>query len=261
MKPPKEPSARSAMECLGALGCAVEVIAHTDQPRADLRATWGPDEYIVEAKGRDLSVAIRQLHREASKTGAVTHTRDLEPSNAVSSKLLRAAEQLASTPGRVGAFRLIWVLAAHEDEAFELECVARTLHGKVQVSIIDPMALTVSVKTCYYYSANDFIRMPEVCGAILCGAHGFRLLVNSFSEARVAFRRSVLYGALADAGAIEDPELIEAQGDAFLIGSDFRPSSAGKDCWRYLLDKYGARTSLMREVQFQGLAVWPLPKE
>lgn len=256
-----EDSAKSALLCLQDLGFRVEVVPTSNNSRrADIRAWHGDEEYIVEAKGRDLGDVIQNVHRRARAEGFAEITRLVQPSNAFSKKLLGAGNQLRQTPSGPGAFQLIWVFAAHDDENFEIECIEKRLHGIAELVVVNPKTLEVSTRPCFYYSGNDFRRMQHVHGAILCCRSGLRLLLNSFCPSREQFRSSSLYRRFADSGVAIDPELLESDGAAFVIGADFSSNGAANAQWAYIKAKYGALTSKMMETQFNAVAVCTLPK-
>jgi len=130
-----ELSTETASKFLEAAGFRVERIAASNkqgEKRADLRAWYGVEEYLIEAKSRDLGDEIKALHADAEKGGSAYMTRTADRLNSVSRSLLNAGRQLASTPAGSNAFRVIWVFAGHHDAKHELSLVHTRLHGKAR---------------------------------------------------------------------------------------------------------------------------------
>lgn len=252
-----EQSTSVAIEYLAELGFDANLIPTADGKRADLVLHDGDHEYVIEAKGRDVEQRWAELVEQAHSNGMATMARAVAPWAAISSMLTRAGKQLAETPAAEDAFRLIWVVALHDDDDFVLECVQRRLHGRAMLTVVAPGKLSLTTKSCFYYDENDFRRLRHVDAAVLCGRNGLKMFINSFAPRRARFRESRLYSTFSGANACCDPELYEQSGDAFVIGEDFVSTDAPNAAWAYLKNKYGVLTGRMTEAQFNAVAVLP----
>ena len=231
--------------------------------RADLRLWSGNEEYVLEAKLREphegwlaLAAKVRALEAE----GYASVTREVNPWNSLSSTIRGANRQLISTPAGPDAFRILWVIALHDDEEFVVSCLRKRLLGCQLLTTVDLKAPT-TVKTieCYHYSSNDFERCPDMDAAVIGTRGGGSLLVNYFGARQDSLRCSKLYRMFRDCNAVVDPELEVAEGRAYLLGRDFNVRRDGKAQWSYLKGRYGVGTSVMHETQFSGILSIPLP--
>jgi len=242
-----------AKKCLSGEGFIVEEIPTArNERRADLRAAYNGEEYVIEAKGKDQTTTWTNLVFEAEGNVLSSASRDVKPWNALSAVILDANEQLASTPANNAAFRILWLVAAHNDSDFVLACVEKRLFGLEHVVAIKSFHTPPIVKPCYYHSHSDFIRSPDLDAAILSNSQSGFMCVNSFSHRRQALRSSRLYNILDKRGAVRDPEIAESEGAAFLIAENINRSSRGGQ-WKYLKEKYGYGTSVLMDSQFNAL--------
>jgi hypothetical protein len=242
-----------AKKCLAGEGFIVEEIPTVqNERRADLRAAWNDEEYIIEAKGKNQTASWTSLVSEAERGALASTSRDVKPWNALSAVIRDAHEQITSTPASNTAFRILWLVAAHNDSSFVLSCVEKRLFGLESVVAIKSFQTPPIVKPCYYHSHSDFIRYPDLDAAILSNFQTGYMCVNSFSHRRQALRASRLYSVLNKRGAVRDPEIAESEGRAFLIAANINRSSNGGQ-WQYLKEKYGYGTSVMIDAQFNAL--------
>lgn len=250
-------SALLARAVLQAEGFLVEDIPALDaEKRADLRATFGDEEYVVEAKLRGPDRGWIELAKRAEAEGVAMISRRVAPWNALSSTIEDAHRQLQATPRSPVAFCVLWTVALHQDGEFAIDCVEKRLLGVESVVVVRQLD-SLSTSQCFYYSSNDFERFPELDAAVVGTERGGRLLVNSFSPRRELLRKGRLYRAFESRGAVIDAELLEQQGAAFLIAKDFVGPRTGSSQWQYLKDRYGILVSAMVESQFNGLATFP----
>jgi len=242
-----------AKKCLAGEGFIVEEIPTArNERRADLRAAWSNEEYVIEAKGKNQTASWTSLVSEAKRGALASTSRDVKPWNALSAVIRDANEQLSSTPASNTAFRVLWLVAAHNDSAFVLSCIEKRLFGLENVVVIKSFHTLPIVKPCYYHSHSDFIRFPDLDAAILSNLQTGYMCVNSFSHRREALRSSRLYSILNKRGAVRDPEIAESEGIAFLIAENINHSSSGGQ-WKYLKEKYGYGTCVMMDTQFNAL--------
>jgi hypothetical protein len=174
----------------------------------------------VEAKGKSESDFWLSLRTEAYSTGLAAESRPIEASSSVAEIIKGAYEQLQATPASDGAFRILWVLAAHNDAAFVLTAFEKRLFGLEEVSAVKLPASLESlpeVRACYYYGHSDFPRYVDLDGAVLATNSAALLCVNSFSKRRQSFRTSQLHSLFKELNAIEDPEVEERENSALII--------------------------------------------
>lgn len=257
-----EPSAKIALDCLSALGFRVEPVPQEEgKKRADLLAWWGDaEEYLIEAKERLDGTDFKKLMKKVSDEGMGTISRKVEPSNAFSRKLMKAAQQLKVTPSGPDVVRLIWLYAGHPDATHELDCVEKRLLGDAQLVVINLHTDIPSVegmKTCYGYCDNDFRRMPHVHGAVRCSSRGMRLLVNPYCSEREKLRESRFYELMGSKSAITDPEHEEQRGEAWLVDDDWGSFGDPPDATAYLIRKYDRRFNVGTDTSFVGLVAGP----
>jgi hypothetical protein len=241
-----------ARKCLTGEGFIVEDIPTAQSSRADLRALWNHEEYVIEAKGKDQTHSWTNLVSESERDVLSSLSRDVKPWNALSAVISDAYKQLTSTPASNAAFRILWLVAAHNDSAFVLSCMEKRLFGLESVVAIKSFQTPPIIKPCYYYSHSDFTRFPDLDAAILSNLQTGYMCVNSFSNRRQALRSSHLYSILNKRGAVRDPEIAESEGTAFLITENVNRTSKGGQ-WKYLKKKYGYGTSVMMDSQFNAL--------
>jgi len=156
-----EPSKLHAMAFLSKHGLHVEEIeVVSGEKRADLRATYSGQEYVVEAKMRYESQSWHDVLDAARRDGFASASRQVVPWNAISSMIRQAHEQLLATPAGPEALRILWVTALHHDDAFVLDCVEKRLFGLELLSVVKSMSLEErpTTRRCYFHGHADFRR-------------------------------------------------------------------------------------------------------
>jgi hypothetical protein len=242
-----------AKTCLRSNGFTVEDIRPVPgERRADLRVRWRGEEYIIEAKSKTETATWRTLVSEARAQGLATIGREVKQVNAVSALIRNAYKQLLATPAGDRAFRILWLVAAHPDSSFVLSSVEKRLYGLENLVAIRSSREPPGTRVCYYYSHSDFLRFPGLDAAILSTREGGHICINSFSPRRDQLRMSHLYEILAQSGAVQDPEIEEKRGHAFLIDGLLNRSPRGEQ-WNFLWKKYGYKTCVMGDSYFNGL--------
>ena len=226
-----------------------------NEKRADLLASYGSEEYIVEAKSRAPHRGWNELMKQVWAEGCATISRHIDPWNALSSTILEAYQQLLSTPAPAEAFRVLWCVALHDDGAFVKACMEKRLIGTERLVAIEWSKANMLDKPpeiidCYYHGSNDFERCPKLDAAVIGTQEGGNLLINMHSEQRARFRRSRLHAMFAKYNAVIDAEVAEQRGKAFMLGRDFVGPRNGKSQWAYIRDRYGVGTSVMIDNQF-----------
>lgn len=239
--------------CLSGNGFSVEDILRVPgERRADLRVRWQDEEYVIEAKGKTETVTWRTLVSEARAHGLATIGREVKQVNAVSALIRNAYKQLLATPAGDRAFRILWLVAAHPDSSFVLSSVEKRLYGLENLVAIRSSREPPETRVCYYYSHSDFLRFPRLDAAILSTREVGHICINSFSPRRDQLRLSRLYEILAQSGAVQDPEIEEKRGHAFLIDGLINRSPRGEQ-WNFLRKKYGYKTCVAGDSYFNGL--------
>jgi hypothetical protein len=256
----REPSTEHARFILTKEGFTVSDIRPSPPDRrADLRVHFGREEYVLEAKLRKPHAGWHELMEQVHQNGYGWTSRQIMPWNALSSMIREAHNQLVATPAGDDAFRILWLVALHDDDEFVISCVEKRLLGSVEVLPVDPHILAIGeTKVCYYYTSNDFERCTGIDAAVLGTRSGGKLFVNHFSDRREAFRNTKLHDMFAVRGAVVDPELAVASGRAFMIGREFSGRRDGRAQWQYLKDHYGVATTVMQEFEFTGRVVVPV---
>ena len=259
----REPSTEHARIVLAAEGFTVtDIPAEPPAKRADLRLWFGREEYVVEAKLREPHAGWLELLKQVAQEGYASTSRPINPWNSLSSTLTDAHEQLVATPAGESAFRVLWLVALHDDDDFVISCVEKRLLGSVEVIAIDPVKLSVSEsRVCYHHGSNDFERCAGIDAAVLGTRKGANLFVNYFSVKRNAFRSARLHSMFAAHGAVVDPEMHVASGTAYMLGRDFLGPRDGQSQWKYLYERYGIRTTVMQEFQFAAMAAISVREE
>ncbi len=246
-------SKRHAKICLAGNGFAVEDVPEVPgERRADLRVRWHDEEYVIEAKGRSETAAWRALFSEVRAHGVATIRREVKQVNAISALIRTAYKQLLATPADNRAFRILWLVAAHPDSSFVLTSVEKRLYGLEDIVAIGSARRPPETRRCYYYSHSDFLRFPGLDAAILSTREAGRICINSFSPRRDRLRMSRLYEILAQRSAVQDPEIEEKRGQAFLIDGRIDQSRTWEQ-WTFLQKKYGYKTCVMNDSYFNGV--------
>lgn len=259
-----EASKRHAGAWFTAHGFGVQPIPHVNSgKRADLKAMWEEEEYAVEAKGKSETSFWRELLSTAREHGMATDSLRVFPSNTVSGVIRDAHDQLEATPLGDRTFRLLWVLAAHEDGAFVLEAFEKRLFGIETLSCIalDRKGNAVieslpHVKRCYFHGRSDFARFANLDAVVLStGGTGF-LCVNPISPRREALRSCRLHQIFVTHRAARDPEVEDTAGDALFIDAPVGRNGQ----LEFLKRKYRLGTSVMAESRFAGFVRVDLDK-
>lgn len=257
----REPSTEFARVVLTNEGFAVaDIDVAPGERRADLRVSYGAEEYLVEAKLRSPHQGWLALMRQVAAEGYATAARPVDPWNSLSSTILEAYEQLTSTPAGADVFRVLWVAALHDDGDFVIACLEKRLLGTQRLVAVGPNIFTQpKIVDCYHHAHNDFQRCQQLHAAVVGSKTGARLLVNYFSPDRDRFRRSRLHAMFSAHGAVVDAEIEVERGEAFMLGDDFSGMRDGPSQWSYIRDRYGCGTSVMVDSQFAG--VLSIPRE
>jgi hypothetical protein len=255
----REISTEHARSVLTAEGFVVEDIpVEPPAKRADLRLRFGEEEYVLEAKLRGPHGSWRQLLVKVRAEGSASTSRRIEPWSALSSMITEAHDQLAATPARADAIRVLWAVALDDDENFVVACLEKRLVGTESlVAVARDDLYNVKMLECYHYASNDFERCPDIDAAVVGTSKGGKLFVNYFSHRREHLRRSHLYGMFAARNAVIDPELLAAQGEALMLGSGFIGPRGDGAQWEYLKERHGVCTSVSMDAQFDGILSIP----
>lgn len=243
--------ARTELTLMGFTVTDIDTVPN--EKRADLLASFEEEEYIIEAKLREPHSGWQSLVEDASSKGISNISRDVKPWNALSSTIEEAYLQLLATPASPKAFRLLWIVAPHNDSKFVIECLKIRLLGTAILSIFNGFDCQPSVKECYHYFPNDFERFTQLDAAMIGNDKSGQLLVNCYSKNKASFRASKLYTFLNKSNAVIDPEIRSRDGSYLIISTESIGIRDAKSQWKYLKDKYGIQTSLMNGFHFNGI--------
>lgn len=230
-----------------------------NEKRADLEATYKNEIVIIEAKGKEPHQAYKELLKEANSNGLATCSRKIIPWSALSSVIKKATLQLQATPAPQEAPRIFFISCIHYDWSYVLDAFKYCLYGEVELSLwrdTDSLPDLCGIKPCFYYLFSEFRQYPILDAVVLGGLKGFMLLINEFGEHKSYIRKSQIYSKAQNTNSLCDPEILRDKGEALSILSKKRLNET--ECWQYILDTYGYKSSLMSRYQFNGLVVLDL---
>lgn len=233
---------------------SIETAAELGELRADLLVEYEQDVFVVEAKSKAEHAEFLEHMKRVRDLGTSVLDRTIDPWNALSSTIEKAARQLQATPAPAHAVRLLWASCLHADWRFVLEAIQRRLFGTVLLSRFvqqsDALPTMLDPQECFYYGPADFPRYRMLDGAILACPKGARLLVNEFGERADQLRRTAFHHRMNEGGLVTDPVALEASGQAMAIRKAVPAKDSGAR-WQYLADTYRVMTAPMREHTFR----------
>ncbi len=239
------------------LGYSVTLIPESQkhkEKRADLKAIYGSDEIIIEAKGKEAHKDYIDLIKEVKSKGLASSSRKVVPWSALSSVVREATEQLQNTPAPKTALRILFISSLNDDWKYVLDASRYLLYGEVKLNLwreTDADDRYCGSLPCFYYEFSEFRNYPILDAVILGGPKGLMLLINEFGERKTHIKKSLLYSKVESTSLLLDPELKRSKGEALAILSP-KPLY-GKERYQYLLNTYGFKTSVNNEYQFNGL--------
>jgi len=205
-----------ACECLKGIGLQVSVIPESNQKRADLCASDGIAQYLVEVKDRLDDPAVEESLHQQITNGEVAYTSvPYSYSNRIDGILRDGRKQLDATPKHANTFNLLWVHATGLDSDLKTERARNTFYGLVPQIPLERQDKTIF---CFYFDFATSFRMPTIHGLVLLDDNGLQLCINEFSDDVERFRESSLVRSLSD--AVVDPPVLESQGEAIVLRSD-----------------------------------------
>ena len=247
-------------EFLRNLGFTVSRISRSDEePRPDFIVSKDHEVYIIEERSKEIPHLFDVAEKQAKKCGIGSASERLMPSNTLSGIVQKKKVQLAHKES-ADAFRILWFSCMHSGAEHIFELMKHTLYGLASVSAWSdtaPDLLKVSVP-CYYYYRSTFFRCPWLDATVLWSGKLWAFCVNEFGEHVEALRKCGLYRLFIKTGGLQDPQVLEKEGRAFVIRGDVdRTDEHAK--WDYLLKEYGFRTSVVLESAFAGMISVPVP--
>src|SRR5713101_4986654 len=175
----------------------------------------------------DDSERIETFNQDFNDNGEAFRTEAAGYTNTMASIIRDAAEQLDTTTPFPGEFKLIWFAAKGQNAQLQVDQFRSTLYGQVDI-LTATAGKPVRVIPGFYYTFNEFYKLPQIDGAIGCfdtlddlylKAHaGFYL--NSYSPRASELKQTKLFKMFARAAAICDPSALEATGDALICNHD-----------------------------------------
>ncbi|MDA2928195.1 hypothetical protein MYX78_13375 [Acidobacteria bacterium AH-259-G07] len=180
--------------------------------RADYKVRDESDTYIVEVKGR---AEDEEYLEDLFRKGVAEKQKLLGRTNTMSGLIQEAADQLRSTPCEEGAFRIAAFVASTEDADVDLEQFESTLYGTVNLLTEEEDGIALATP-CFYFTFNEFYRLPDVDAALIFAQRGSKLYLNTFSQRVEAFRRARLYELYDQHNAVVDPGEMERRETAFV---------------------------------------------
>jgi hypothetical protein len=189
-----------------------ERIPESEKKRADYRVTDGRDAYLIEVKQREKD---NEYETALARNGQAESQEFMGRLNPISRQVKESAKQLAATPARSDAFRILAFAAAGADPEIQEQQFLSTVYGKVDL-IIGMKDGVAQSKPCYYFTFSDFFRLHGIDGALVLLGNRSRFCINAFSPRLEALQQSRLYEDYDKRGATEDPTRREAAGEAFI---------------------------------------------
>ncbi len=214
---PENEAERRVREFLEAQHFRVRRIdALPEEQRADFHVTHGSEVYIVEVKGM---AGDEQYTRDLAERGDTIREDRIGRTNPVSKRIRESAEQLRSTPADTTVFRIISLVAIGDDPDVQADQFISTIYGIIDL-IIPGDGGSARALPCFYFTFNEFFKMPDVDALLVLKPSASRICLNSFCTRARTFRQSKLWQLHVHHGAFCDPVEMEARGEAFIADCD-----------------------------------------
>lgn len=140
-------------------------------------------------------------------------------SNAVSTVVRNASQQLARFDEAPVDFRLVWLHARNRYPDDQLERFKATLFGSVDLIDLQELSKSVPARPCFYFSFSEFFRFRDVLdGAFVSTDHHGLLCVNTLSPRHRMLAASRL--ATSFQPGICDPVERETRGEGYIADCD-----------------------------------------
>jgi len=207
----------------------VQDIPTADSEQSDFLATVGGCTALIEEKTKLDNPDRLEKRRAKLDAGEVySSSRPIVRDNRLSGVVRKAAAQLASSSAaHKHDFRLVWFTATgYEAEPLYHQFIA-TLYGSTNIIEMGSQHF----RSCYFFRNSDFHRFRDtIDGAVAASVQGTKLsaklCLNPLS-ARIGTLRDSAFAKLFGT-AVEDPQALEANGEAFILGSNAERGAANE---------------------------------
>lgn len=221
-------------------GVAVEGIPTSDadqKQEADFLANFGGVRVLIEEKTKEDDPAyLAQRAQELGGGQIHAATLPLRRDETLSGLVRDASRQLRSSSDKPHDFRLMWFTATGPLAVGKYEQFMATLYGRINIFEMNAS----SYRRCYYFRHADFFRRASsIDGAVVAHTDGrsiaAKLCLNALSPRFQALRCSAVLKPFGT--AVEDPESLENQGEAFVLDAALDRKHEGP-LLDYLQQKY-----------------------
>lgn len=201
-------------------GVAVEDIPTSDaahKQESDFLANFSGVRVLIEEKTKEDDPAYLAQRAEELEGGQIhSATLPLRRDETLSGLVRDASHQLRSSSDKPHDFRLMWFTATGPMAIGKYEQFIATLYGRTNILEMNASGY----RRCYYFRHADFFRRADVIdGAVVAHTDGrsisAKLCMNSLSPRFQSLRTSPVLQPFR--AAVEDPELLEAEGTAFVL--------------------------------------------
>lgn len=201
-------------------GFQVTRIPSSSKKTADYRVSDDRHSYVIEVKRKeDDPECLARFQKEFLEKGEASRSESGGHTNVMAGIIRDAAKQLESTPTEPGEFKLIWFAAWGERPELQMDQFRSTLYGEVTILIATPHEGIRQIP-CFYYTFNEFYKLPHIDGAIAFSEARGGLYLNSFCPKADALKQTKLFRMFEKAGAVCDPSALEASGNALIFDKD-----------------------------------------
>ena len=201
--------------------------------RADFNIKDDKNTYIVEVKRKSQD---EKYVRELRERGEAYKTNVLGRTNAISTLIRTAAEQIRKTPKNEeekGAFHLIVLVASDRDEDTQLSQFESTIYG-----LVDLLDETATAKPCFYFTFSEFYGLKDIDAILVLSANKCALCLNNLGARSEEMRETKLYAINYNYGALRDPEKMESNGNAYIADCTIDRHNED-EVLAYIKKKYG----------------------
>lgn len=200
-------SEQLAIQFLKEVGISVTKIPEEDEKRADLRASDGQCEYLVEVKEKLDTGSQLNIEREETEHGSVVIAREpLKSYSRLASIFKDGSRQLQATPKQNESFSVLWLHVQGMNADMLARRALYTFYGVANLSALRPDEGTVN---CAYFDYSTASQMPNVDGLVIMEEMSLQICLNEFSPRYEAFKLSKLVTAFESASAVYDPSIFD----------------------------------------------------
>lgn len=238
-------------EFLESIGLSVSSISPVlSRKTADFRATdKSGNHYLIEVESQ---ANDESYWEELQSFGQVNRTDEVFRTNVASRVVRHAVKQLRETSSLNNAFKLLAIVPAPDDPGTQASEFLATLYG-IMLLVPIQAEMKEEIRECYYFDFNEFFQIRDIEGALIFMKSGCQLCINSYAERVNEFRESYFYRFFEEHGGALDPEVLEANGQAYIADTDLSRSDPNK-ILEYLVKKYSlsSRPLNIRPIQLRG---------